>query len=57
MTNSPVVIVVSILGAILAFALVLGASVLGFYEGWRLGWAYGSGLQPLLTPSFVSTFV
>ena len=42
-TSNPVVITVSIIGALLAFAVVLGMSLAGFWEGWRLGWALAGG--------------
>jgi hypothetical protein len=42
-TDHPVVIAGSIVGAFLAFGIVLGASVAGFCEGWRVGWTCGKG--------------
>jgi hypothetical protein len=42
-TNSPVVIVVSIVAALVAFLFILSLSLLGFFEGWRIGWAVGQG--------------
>jgi len=42
-TQNPVVIVVSITSAFLAFGTVLAMSLAGFYEGWRTGWACGGG--------------
>jgi hypothetical protein len=41
--TSGVVIVVSFVGAISAFTVVLAMSLVGFYEGWRIGWACGKG--------------
>src|ERR1017187_2507775 len=41
--TSGVVIVVSFAGAISAFTVVLAMSLLGFYEGWRIGWGCGKG--------------
>ena len=32
-----------IAGAISAFTVVFAMSLLGFYEGWRIGWACGKG--------------
>ena len=37
-TSNPAVILVSISAAVAAFAVALGLSVVGFWEGWRLGW-------------------
>jgi len=42
-TDNPVVIAGSIVGAFLASGIVLGVSVAGFCEGWRIGWTYGQG--------------
>jgi hypothetical protein len=42
-TTSPVVIGVTLTGAFAAFAVVLGMSLLGFHEGWRIGWEVGAG--------------
>jgi hypothetical protein len=42
-SNSPLVDVVFAGGAFLALSLVLGMSLAGFYEGWRVGWACGTG--------------
>src|SRR5262245_18316651 len=42
-TNNPIVIIVSIGGALIAFVIVLGASLAGFWEGWRAGWSLMMG--------------
>jgi hypothetical protein len=42
-TENPVIIIVSIGAALLSSGVVLLASLTGFYEGWRTGWACGSG--------------
>lgn len=42
-TSNPAVIVVSIVSAALAFAVVLAMSLVGFWEGWRFGWALAAG--------------
>jgi hypothetical protein len=48
--QNPFVIVVSIGVALLSLVAMFVASVAGFYEGWRIGWAYGNGraLQEVL---------
>jgi hypothetical protein len=43
--SSPVVIAVSWAGAISAFAVLFAMSLLGFYEGWRIGWSCGKGCR------------
>jgi hypothetical protein len=48
-TSNPAVITVSIIGALLAFAVVLGMSLAGFREGWRLGWALAGGEDFMVT--------
>jgi hypothetical protein len=45
MTENPVVIVVSISTAFIAFATVLTLSVAGLYDGWMAGLAYGRGMN------------
>ena len=42
-TESPLIIGVSIGGAILFFTVMLSMSPAGFYEGWRTGWACARG--------------
>lgn len=42
-TANPLVIGVSIAAACLAFGLMLAMSLAGFYEGWRVGWAWAKG--------------
>jgi hypothetical protein len=37
-TSNPAVILVSLSAGVAAFAVALGSSVVGFWEGWRLGW-------------------
>jgi hypothetical protein len=43
--ENPLVIVVSIGGALLSFGVMLALSLAGFHEGWRTGWACGNGAQ------------
>jgi hypothetical protein len=43
--TSPVVIVVSWAGAISVFTVLFAMSLLGFYEGWRIGWSCGKGCR------------
>ena len=43
MTPSPLIIAVSISAVFLAFGMMLTVSIVGFYEGWRIGWAYARG--------------
>ena len=43
MTQNPIVIVVSISVAFLSFGTILTMSLVGFYEGWRTGWACAKG--------------
>jgi hypothetical protein len=52
-TENPLVIVVSIGTLLLSFAAMILASLTGFYEGWRAGWAYGKGriLREVLSQS------
>jgi hypothetical protein len=42
-TENPVVIRIFIAAVLVDVALVLAASVLGFYEGWRAGWRCAMG--------------
>ena len=42
-TENPVVIVVSLTGALLALGVAAGMSVAGFVEGWRAGWRVARG--------------
>jgi hypothetical protein len=42
-TENPVVIATFIAAVFIDFLLILGMSVLGFYEGWRTGWSCGKG--------------
>lgn len=42
-TQNPLVIGISIAMAFLSFGAMLIASLAGFYEGWRAGWACGKG--------------
>jgi hypothetical protein len=42
-TENPFVIGVSIGAAFLSFGLMLATSLAGFYEGWRVGWAWARG--------------
>ena len=42
-TSHPVVIIASMVAMVSAFAVMLGMSVLGFFEGWRIGWSCGKG--------------
>ncbi len=44
-TENPIIIVISIGAALLAGGLMLATSVAGFYEGWRIGWAFANGRQ------------
>jgi hypothetical protein len=43
MTQNPVVIAVSIGVVFFSFALMLTASLAGFYDGWFIGWKCGGG--------------
>jgi hypothetical protein len=43
MTQSSIVILVSIALALSAFLLMVGTSLFGFVEGWRIGWECGKG--------------
>jgi len=45
-TENGLVIVVSIGAVLLSAGIVLGASLAGFYEGWRAGWAFAKGSRP-----------
>jgi hypothetical protein len=42
-TQNPFVIAISITVGFLSFTAILGMSIVGFYEGWRTGWACGKG--------------
>jgi hypothetical protein len=44
-TENPVIIVISIGAALLSGGLMLVMSFAGFYEGWRIGWAFAKGRQ------------
>lgn len=44
-TSSPVAGAVSLSAALFAVCLRAVMSVIGLYQGWQVGWAYGSGLQ------------
>lgn len=59
MTHNPLVIAVSLLGALSAFGITLGLSVVGFYEGWRLGWNFrrGKSFRELLAEGPTAQFV
>lgn len=43
MTDSPLIIAVSLGGAFLSFGVMLAMSLAGFFEGWRTGWACANG--------------
>ena len=42
-TSNPLVIMAWIVSAGLAFVVVVTMSLTGFWEGWRVGWAFGAG--------------
>src|SRR5262252_2217718 len=42
-TSNPAVILVTISTAVIAYLVALGMSMVGFWEGWRVGWLLGSG--------------
>jgi hypothetical protein len=42
-TENPLVIGTSIIAAITSFGVILVMSLAGFYEGWRVGWAFANG--------------
>ena len=42
-TENPFVIAVSIASIFLVLAIMLGMSIAGFCEGWRIGWMWGKG--------------
>jgi hypothetical protein len=44
-TSSPIVITVSLIAALFVVCLLGAMSLIGLYEGWRIGWTYGSGMQ------------
>jgi hypothetical protein len=45
-TSNPVVEAVSMVAALFVICFAILMSIIGFYEGWRIGWACGSG-RPL----------
>ena len=44
-TQNPLVIGISIGSALLSFGLMLAMSLLGFFEGWRMGWGWAGGRE------------
>ncbi len=42
-TENPLVIGTSIIAAFTSFGVILVMSLAGFYEGWRVGWAFANG--------------
>src|SRR5438552_18091711 len=42
-TSSPIVGAVSLIAALFVACFFGVMSFIGFYQGWRIGWAYGSG--------------
>jgi len=42
-TENPLVIGTSIIAVFVSFGVILIMSLAGFYEGWRIGWAFANG--------------